>query len=284
MRDSLKLKSADIYHHQRTLSTYQTAFGNNTVRINQDAVLATSLLLCVYSSSLLDFDPFASFPITDSSLTLYPGVRSIVTDAPQIAWNGLFRSVVTPPLFLRSQPPVIGPCAKLLNLLNTVPNSPCFMANKNLYIERIESLTLYVSNSVVQEHGTHVLDELLLCFLRWQCFCPPEFIALVRSFDPIALIILGHFYAAAGFVHSRAGKIFWWFEEKPPYMVRKISGYLSPQWNIWMEWPKSLIGRYGEGKVNRPAEQAVFKIWSSAVDDIDASSFPELYNWMALDA
>lgn len=281
---SSDLKSIEIYHHQQTLSTYQTAFQCNTIRINQDAVLGTSLILCFYSSSLLDFDPSSSIPVADSCLSYYPGIRSIVSDAPEIAHNGLFRSIVTPPLFLRKLHPAIGPGAKLLNLLNTIPDSAFFGSNKSLYIERIESLTLYMSTSTMQGLEAGALNELLLCFLRWQSFCPPEFIALVRAFDPVSIIILAHFYAAAGFVHSRAGNIFWWWQEKPAYMVRTISEYLSPQWDVWIEWPNSMVARYGEGQTPKLTEIDVCKPWSSAVDPIDASFFPDLYDWDRLKA
>jgi hypothetical protein len=276
------LEAIEIHHHQQALSTYQTAFRDNTIRINQDAVLGTSLLLCFYSSSLLDFEPSTNIGVTDTCLTFYPGIRSIVSDAPSIAHNGLFRSIVTPPLFLRNLYPSIGPGAKLLNLLNTLPATPILVARKDLYIERIESLTLYMSTSTMQGLETGAIHELILCFLRWQSFCPPEFIALVRAFDPVAIIILAHFYAAGGFVHSRSGNIFWWWEQKPAYMVRKITKYLGPQWRLWMEWPNSMIARYGEGKVLKLTAKDTYKPWSSAVDPIDASFFPDLYNWERL--
>lgn len=279
---SYNLNAVEIHHHQQTLSTYQIAFRNNTVRINQDAVLATSLLLCFYSSSSLDFHPSASIPVTDSCLTFYPGIRSIVSDAPHIAHNGLFRSIVTPPLFLKHLHPSIGPGARILNLFNTLPSSPSNTANKELYLERLESLTLYMSTSTMQDLEAGALRELILCFLRWQSFCPKPFIALVRAFDPVALIILAHWYAAGGFAHSRAGNFIWWWQYKPAYMVRTISEYLAPQWNSWMEWPTSIVARYGEGKILKLAEVEASKIWSSAVDPIEASSFPDLYNWEML--
>jgi hypothetical protein len=88
-------------------------------------------------------------PVADSCLSDYPGIWSIVSDAPEIGLNGLFRSIFTPPLFLRKLRPASGPGAKLLNLLNTIPDSAFFCSNKGLYIERIESLTLYMSTSTM---------------------------------------------------------------------------------------------------------------------------------------
>lgn len=234
-----------------------------------------------YSCSLLDFQPSAN--ATDSCLTFFPGIRSIVSDAPEIAHNGLFRSIVTPPLFLKNLHPTIGPGARLLNLLNTLPASATLLANKELYIERIESLTLYMSTSTMQTMEAGALHELLLCFLRWQSFCSKEYVALVRAFDPVSLIILAHYYAAGGFTHSRTGSTgWWWWQQKPSYMVRTISEYLSPQWNKWLEWPNAMLARSGEGRVVDLTDKGVSQPWSAAIDPLDASFFPDLYNWERL--
>ena len=278
------LYALESYHHQQTLSTYQTAFRDNTVRMNQNAVLATSIVLCCYSCSLNDFDPLTTIPVPDSCLTFYPGVRSIVHDAPQIAHDGLFQSIVTPPLFFKHLHPSIGPGARLMNLLNTLSPKSSNIANKDIYIERVESLTLYMSTSSMQSLEAGALCELIICFLRWQSFCPPEFIALIRELDPIALIIQAHWYAAGGFVHSRAGYPFWWWKDKPAYMVRTISNHVAPQWNAWMEWPNSMIEMYGEALTLKLSADEASTPWSSAVDPIEASSFPDLYNWEMLES
>lgn len=278
---SSNLNSVEIYHHQQTLSTYQRSFRDNTIRVNQDAVIATSLLLCFYSCSLLDFQPAVN--ATDTCLTFFPGIRSIVSDAPEIAHNGLFRSIVTPPLFLRNLHPAIGPGARLLNLLNALPASATLLANKELYIERIESLTLYLSTCTMQILEAGALHELLLCFLRWQSFCPKEFVSLVKAFDPVSLIILAYYYAAGGFAHARSGDtVWWWWQQKPAYMVRTISEYLAPQWNAWLDWPTSMLERFGDGRILNLTDRDVCKPWSAAVDPIDGSFFPDLYNWERL--
>jgi hypothetical protein len=272
------LKNLAIYHHQQTLATYQKAFQSNTVRVNQNAVLATSLLLCFYSCSVLDFSPSAK--VTDSCLTFFPGIRSIVADAPEIAHNGLFRSIVTPPLFLKSLHPASGPGARFLKLLDALPASAHLVANKEIYIERFESLTLYLSTSTMQNLSDSALPELLLCFLRWQSFCPPAFISLVATFDPISLVILAHYYAAAGYAHSRVGERgWWWWLEKPSFMIRTIFHHLGPQWNDWLEWPKSMLRRCNEEELPDSTDWEHSAPWSAAVDPLDGSCFPDLYDW-----
>lgn len=42
---------------------------------------------------------------------------------------------------------------------------------------------------------------------------------LVKMYSPIALIILAHYYAAAGYVQTMVKNVWCWFQDKPKYMV-----------------------------------------------------------------
>lgn len=89
---------------QRTLSTLPRAFGaqghlkqDANQNAKQDAILATSFLLCFYSCSNHDFNPSATIPCEDLTFTFALGIRSIVIDNIDLAHSGALRELVTLP-------------------------------------------------------------------------------------------------------------------------------------------------------------------------------------------
>lgn len=165
------------------------------------------------------------------------------------AHNGVLGHLTKPPkwlaLFLPRITPIFGPGGRLINLINRLPPTSPLLDNKEVYVERIESLTVYFSTTSAHAPDHNSVENLSLCFLRWQAVCPLEFVSLVKAYDPIALIILAHFYAAAGFVQMKVDNLWWWWQDKPKYMVETIAEYLLPAWAEWMEWPIEMIGKFG---------------------------------------
>ncbi|KAL2068900.1 hypothetical protein VTL71DRAFT_15238 [Oculimacula yallundae] len=232
------------YHHQEALAAFHAEFQNN-VQSNQDALLAASFLLSFHACSTLDFNPTAVLPAEDSSLTFLRYIPSILADSTTTAQNSQFRVLVEPRLFLPHVTPSMGPAAQFMNLLNHLPIESPALVHRDIYVERIESLTLYLSTSTSKDLQPSVLEELLSCFLRWQSMCPTGFIDLLGELDGIALVILAHYYAAAAYLLSRNRGKWWWWHEKPAYMVGTIGTYLGRDWAHWMEWPRGMIQRVG---------------------------------------
>ncbi|TAQ85777.1 hypothetical protein B7494_g5896 [Chlorociboria aeruginascens] len=232
----------ETYHLHQSLSTYHTKFIVD-IQPNQTAVLGTSFLLAFHACSRLDFNPFSAIPSEDTSFTFLGGVRSIVANAPRLSRKGMFKSIITPPLIYIPLHPLDGPGFHLITLIEAEQFDS---ERKETYIERIKSLTLYLSTGTSEIVGHEAQQEFLLYILRWQSFCPAEFVSLVKAYDPIALIILAHYYAAAGYAMANAMQKWWWWEKKPTYMVRTISNFLGDAWVSWMEWPNEIVHGYEE--------------------------------------
>ena len=213
----------------------------------KDALLATSFLMCFYACSIQDFKPSTVAQSDDTSFIFLLGTRTLVLDKRRSAPSSIMGCLTGRPkwlsLFLPRISPLFGPGGRLINLTNRLPADSPLFTNKAIYIERIESLTVYFSttSATLQDHES--VKSLSLCFLRWQTTCPPDFMSLVRSYDPIALIILAHYYAAADSVHKKADNVFWWWQ-KPRYMVETIADFLLPDWSEWLEWPLETIGKF----------------------------------------
>ncbi|KAH8886601.1 hypothetical protein GQ53DRAFT_827915 [Thozetella sp. PMI_491] len=239
-------KSLEAHHLQVSLSTLSDKIKYSILSI-QDAVLATSFLLCFHACSAITTAPASEQPCEDASFTFLRGIQSIVADGSRTAHSGCFRVLVAPPPLLPNlSPPGVplkGPGALFMILLNGLPSSSAHLEHRNIYVERIESLSPYLALSSAQSLDAEALEELLLSCLRWQAFCPPQFVALVKAHDIIALIILAHYYAIVGFMLSKLRDKWWWWRKKPVYMVHAISDYIGFDWALWVEWPREVIRR-----------------------------------------
>jgi hypothetical protein len=237
-------KVLEAHHFQKTLSNFSDTFSAN-IHSNQDAVLATSFLLFFHACSALDINTSPARPCEDASFTFLRGIRSIVANGSHIAHGGPFKALVDPPLLLPilfpRAVPFTGPGALFISLLGSLPPFSPFLENRQIYIERIESLTLYLYTPTAQDLGAEAVEEFLLSYLRWQAFCPTEFVSLVKAHDAIALIILAHYYAAVGFILPAVKDRWWWWQNKPRCMVHAIGEYIGPAWTAWMEWPRAVV-------------------------------------------
>lgn len=240
-------KQVQEKHLQATISKFHCAL-QRVHQGNKDALLATSFLLCFNACSIQDFKPSTLIPGEDTSFIFLPGTRSLVINKEHMPPNSLMKPLTLRPkwlsLFLPRVSPILGPGGRLINLVNKLPTTPSLLKNKEIYIERIESLTVYLSTTAAHNPDLDSVEGLSLCFLRWQAVCPPDFVLLIKEYDPIALIILAHFYAAAGFVQMKANNLWWWWQDKPKYMVETIAEFLLPAWAEWLEWPLAMIARF----------------------------------------
>lgn len=237
-------KALEAHHLQKTLSNFSHTF-NNRIHENQDAVLATSFLLLFHVSSVLNISPPPTQPCEDASFTFLRGIQSIVADGSHIAHSGRYKTLVAPPVLSPAILPrteaCTGPGTLFIQLINNLPPRSSYIQNREIYVERFESLTLHLSSATAQDLKAEALEELLLSFLRWQALCPLMFVDLVKAHDSIALVILAHYYAAVGFILSQVKNKWWWFQKKPRHMVKIIGEYIGPAWGPWLEWPRAVI-------------------------------------------
>ncbi|RDL38560.1 uncharacterized protein BP5553_02900 [Venustampulla echinocandica] len=239
-------------HHQRSLSLLRATFlaesySNNYLRSIQSSHFATSFLLYFHACSALEFDPSGC---GDTSFIFLRGIRSLVIASPLGAHQGVFASLLSPPLsmpicFPHAKPSLENPGAIFMNILDELPINSKWTRNKDIYVERMESLTLYLaicipSDTCITEKP--VLEEILLCFLRWQTFVNVPFLNLLGNNDPIALSILAYYYAAVKVVLNRADdEKYWWWRDKPEFIVRSIARYIGPEWETWISWPLAMV-------------------------------------------
>lgn len=60
----------------------------------------------------------------------------------------------------------------------------------------------------------------------------PEYLALVQSLDPLALVLLAIYCVLL----KRADE-YWWLEGSAEKLLRIIVKQLPPEWHSWIEWP-----------------------------------------------
>jgi hypothetical protein len=192
---------------------------------NPEAIVSTSFILYFYMCSVMDFDPFAVIPVEDTSFKYLRGICSVITSGPDVRMKvTLFRSLVTKPVhfpyWMEETYPVMGPASVLVNFLDDIPAYSHLLRIENsreIYRNRMTSLAPYLVACTKPGLVPEALEELLVGFKRWQANVPLELDLLVQAFDPMALVLLAHFYAAIGTVLSRMSSPWWWWQEKPGF-------------------------------------------------------------------
>jgi hypothetical protein len=236
-----ELSQLEERHYQRALGTYSTALRAGIQRNNQ-AVLAASFILVYYSCSLLNYSPGSATPSDDASITFIRGIRTIVHSLKFMS-GGPMNNLIHAVDGLPSREPDDEPGMQLLTLIDSLPLTSHSLEHKEIYRERIHSLTPYFEHCTWQHFAAPSTQELVIRFLRWQALCPPEYVQLIRSYDKAALAILAHYYAAAAIHLARLSNGWWWWKDKPAYMVQTILDYLDDEWDEWKEWPRMMLLR-----------------------------------------
>ncbi|EHK97059.1 hypothetical protein M7I_7200 [Glarea lozoyensis 74030] len=237
----------ETHHLQKALSTYHPSLEALNPQ-NPEAVVSTSFILYFYMCSVMDFDPFAVIPVEDTSFKYLRGICSVITSGPDVRMKiTLFRSLVARPVhfpyWMEETYPVMGPASVLVNFLDDIPAYSHLLRIENsreIYRNRMMSLAPYLVACTKPGLVDEAFEELLVGFKRWQANVPIELDLLVQAFDPMALVLLAHFYAAIGTVMCRMTNTWWWWQEKPGFMVNTIARYLGPEWDVCMAWPKKM--------------------------------------------
>ncbi|KAK0713429.1 hypothetical protein B0T26DRAFT_364509 [Lasiosphaeria miniovina] len=202
-----------------------------------------------YASAACNADQPPAQACEGASFTFLRGIQTLVANSSSVAHSGLFKTLVAPPLLLPTLFPqavtVVGPGATLMGLLDGLAASSPFQEKRELYVERIESLTSYLSAATRQDIGAEVAEELLLACFTWQAFCLAAFVAATNKQDPIALAFLAHYYAAVELIIRVVKNKFWWWQNRPRHMVKLIGQSIDLAWVAWVAWPMEVIQMLG---------------------------------------
>jgi hypothetical protein len=174
---------------------------------------------------VMDFDPYAVIPVEDTSFKYLRGICSVITSGPDVRMKiTLFRSLVAKPVhfpyWMEESYPVMGPASVLFSFLEEIPAYSHLLRidnSRDVYRNRIASLAPYLVACTKPGLIEEAFEELLIGFKRWQANIPIELDLLVQAFDPMALVLLAHFYAAIGTVMARMSTTWWWWQEKPGF-------------------------------------------------------------------
>jgi hypothetical protein len=231
---SCRTREAQHLHH--TLSMYRHTLQVIDVYTNQEALVATNILLAIYSCTALDFSPSVSNPEHDSFLVHSRGLVHVTAAHPKATYR-----VSSPHFMPKGYISVMPTEGRLKTITNHLTDLYSHSQNFAIYMERIDSLTDLIEFAASQDNRTReqVGDQLMLLF-KWAVLIPDAFHELLTACDPVALIILAHYYAAILCISKLPGG--WWFwQEKPAYMIATISQFLGSEWDRWMKWPSEIL-------------------------------------------
>ncbi|KFY07660.1 hypothetical protein V492_06945 [Pseudogymnoascus sp. VKM F-4246] len=229
-------------HLQHSLHSFRNALRSPTfVANNFDAVLATTILFLMQACSNPVFDPVNG--TADALLQHSSGLFDIIRFHPSEEPPTIFHPICTPKL-VRAAMPDSGPARGLIQMVESyalsfgVPDP-----NEKIYMVVITSLAPIMDAVISQPpYGGAPPNALLLYFIHWLSFLPPEFVVLVNSYDPKALVIMAHYYAVVAFVLSNWKSGWWWLRDRPEYMIKNISEFVALSGcDVWMEWPLRVL-------------------------------------------
>lgn len=228
-------------HLNYSLRSFRNTLSSRTyVANNFEAVLATTFLFLMHACSNPIFDP--KNPTIDPLLQHCSGLYDIIRYHPCQAPYSIFQPICMP-MLLPAALPDSGPGRCLIDMVksNTMDRG-LPDPNTKLYIGTVKSLAPIIDVVISQPpFGGAPPDALLLYFIRWLSFLPPDFLGLVNSYHAKALIIMAHYYAVVAFVLSNWKQGWWFLRERPAYMINNIAAYVGEDWAVWMSWPVSVL-------------------------------------------
>ncbi|KFZ06195.1 hypothetical protein V501_07646 [Pseudogymnoascus sp. VKM F-4519 (FW-2642)] len=229
-------------HLHHSLRSFRIALSSPTyVANNFEAVVATTMLFMMQAYNNPIFDP--ENPSVDALLQHCSGLFDIIRFHPNQATFTIFQPICLPRL-VRAAMPDSGPARGLVQMIEShaldygIPDP-----NGKFYMGVIKSLAPVIDAVISRPpFGGAPPNALLLYFVRWLAFLPTEFVMLVNSYDPKALIIMAHYYAVVAFALSNWKNGWWWLRDRPEYMIKNIAAFVDSRgWGVWMKWPLLLL-------------------------------------------
>ncbi|KFY27464.1 hypothetical protein V493_03475 [Pseudogymnoascus sp. VKM F-4281 (FW-2241)] len=228
--------STNHLHH--SLRSFRNALSSRTyVANNLEAVLATTFLFLMQACSNPIFDP--ENPTIDAMLHHSSGLFDIVRQHRSQASFSMFQPICSPKL-VRAAMPVSGPAYDLIEMIEGHTLDHGISDPNAKFYKGVTKSLAPVLDAVISRppFGGAPPNALLLYFVHWLSFLPPEFVMLVNSYDPKAMVIMAHYYALMAFVLSNWKNGWWWLRDRPAYMIKNIAAFVNLSgWGDWMKWP-----------------------------------------------
>jgi hypothetical protein len=234
------------FHLYQALASYRQILREEDFLPFSDAIIATSFLLVIQAAAAYKFDPLN--PADDRLLSLGLGISSIVQHVRFESRINTFKRILTPPLILPPKVPTSGPAFRLIMMIDENRQRHESSGNYDVYMKAIARVTPMVECATeFLELDEFAHEALMNHFIRWQSFISSQFVALVSSYDPDALVIMAHFYAALDFVRKRCTtRRWWWYEERPWSFCSQVFLHLGSRYATYMSWPMDTIAHAEE--------------------------------------
>lgn len=81
--------------------------------------------------------------------------------------------------------------------------------------------------------------------LLWPISLSKDYMALLDSKSPVALLVLAYYCVLLESLHHR-----WWIKGWPPYMLESIRLMLEEKWQVWLDWAAEHICRTDEDETS----------------------------------
>ncbi|MCJ1274391.1 hypothetical protein MMC21_002187 [Puttea exsequens] len=226
-----------IKQQDAALGTFR-AIMSNMDESNCDAFFALSSLIVVYGfDSPKSSDSLGMFSYngqdSDEWLPLIRGVNSIL----QTVWPWIKNG-------------------RLSGLLHDHQQEPPQKQLPDVLDEQLSHLEKLCENSTDGEEPMKAykstVSVLRTCFIRmnnrppyecevsiaflWPVLVPSEFMKLLNSRRPIALVILAHYCVILHHLDD-----YWWTRGWAMHIIRNIHRELEDEWRCWIQWPSSVI-------------------------------------------
>jgi len=257
-------KRADFYLQQavglqtRAVSLFNEAWTANSGLVDQSncvAVLLFSTFLGhdVLAETLAKRDGGALHSFLHDFVRCVEMVRGVYTVATS-TWPMLMESELHAVLaFSRdvtSREPIGDHCKALTELIEDSEQlaegdrDACLVAIRYLQIS-FDVTLVEPSDSQRADSREEQPDNKYHMIFKWTMLLPPQFLTLLATQRPEALIILAYY---ALLLHH--GREMWQIEDSGSYILSLVSDHLGPQWDPWLARPRKIMQDCG-GRISK---------------------------------
>ncbi|KAK9372449.1 uncharacterized protein V1513DRAFT_460580 [Lipomyces chichibuensis] len=225
-------------HHSLALSSFRPEL-NNITRVNCNALFAFSSILSVFAfaSSQCTGIEHGMAPVEEilQAFSLLRGVYEIL----RTAWDWIENGQLG--FLLRDEGRTTGDtlpaeARAALEYLDEVNNDNSESEAKETYCS-----TIRILREVFEDFYTR--RQQVRSAMAWPITVPQEYIALLWSRQPMALVILAHYCVILRLLDRR-----WWLTGWSEKLVKEIYNSLDASWRPSIRWPVEAVGLAEKGK------------------------------------
>lgn len=235
-------RSAFYLHQAVTLQTRAVSLFNAAwTEVNQSNCVAIILFSTVLGHHLLadtlakrDHGGLEAFMTQCMQcVNMHRGIRTAIFTAWPLLMESELEPIMSMSKGLTSRSPRGNHCWQLRELVNNADGLEEKVKEGCRYAIRYLQIGFDAILAEEEKEGTRY--EMM--FL-WILLMPPEFASLLATNRPEALILLAYY---ALLLHH--GRSRWQIGDSGAYVLELITGYLGPEWDQWLEYPRDQISR-----------------------------------------